>query len=112
GKNIFINRAAMFVDLGGIIIEDNVLIGPRVNLLSVNHPELPMKRRGVLLAPITIKKFAWLGAGVTVLPGITIGENAIVAANATVTKDVPANAIVAGTPAKIIRWIQEDKEEI
>ena len=111
GKNIFINRAAMFVDLGGIIIEDNVLIGPRVNLLSVNHPELPMKRRGVLLAPITIKKFAWLGAGVTVLPGITIGENAIVAANATVTKDVPANAIVAGTPAKIIRWIQEDKEE-
>ena len=86
GKNIFINRAAMFVDLGGIIIEDNVLIGPRVNLLSVNHPELPMKRRGVLLAPITIKKFAWLGAGVTVLPGITIGENAIVAANATELK--------------------------
>ena len=112
GKNIFINRAAMFVDLGGIIIEDNVLIGPRVNLLSVNHPELPMKRRGVLLAPITIKKFAWLGAGVTVLPGITIGENAIVAANATVTKDVPANAIVAGTPAKIIRWIQEYNEII
>lgn len=111
GKNIFINRAAMFVDLGGIIIEDNVLIGPRVNLLSVNHPELPMKRRGVLLAPITIKKFAWLGAGVTVLPGITIGENAIVAANATVTKDVPANAIVAGTPAKIIRWIQEDRRK-
>ena len=102
-----------YTDFGrNIHFGKNILIGPRVNLLSVNHPELPMKRRGVLLAPITIKKFAWLGAGVTVLPGITIGENAIVAANATVTKDVPANAIVAGTPAKIIRWIQEDKEEI
>ena len=106
GKNIFINKEAMFTDLGGIIIEDNVLFGPKVSLLTVNHIIDPIKRRGLTTREIVIKRNAWIGAGVTILAGVTIGENSIVAANSTVTKDVPANMIVAGSPAKIIKKIK------
>ncbi|MEY8462782.1 DapH/DapD/GlmU-related protein [Streptococcus merionis] len=109
GKNVFINTGAMFVDLGGIIIEDDVLIAPFVKIASVNHPASPKKRRGVILSPVHIKKNAWIGAGATILPGVTIGENAIVSAGAVVTKDVPANTIVAGVPAKAIKTIDEDE---
>ncbi|MGY3765068.1 DapH/DapD/GlmU-related protein [Vagococcus vulneris] len=108
GKDIFINRDAMFVDLGGITIDDRVLIGPRVSLLTVNHFENPEDRRGVITAPIHIKKGAWIGASAVVMPGVTIGKNAIVAANSTVTKDVPDNVIVAGTPARYIRDIESN----
>ncbi|KMT57868.1 putative acetyltransferase [Listeria fleischmannii 1991] len=105
GKNVFINCNVMLTDLGGITIEDHVLIGPGAQILSVGHPLSPENRLGVVLKPIFIKRNAWIGAGATVLPGVTIGEDAIVAANATVTKDVPAGKIVAGTPAKIIQSI-------
>lgn len=107
GKDIFINKDAFFVDLGGIDIEDKVLIGPCVTLITVNHILDPVKRRGLVVKPIRIMRNAWLGAGVTVLPGVTIGENAVVAANSTVTKDVPANTIVAGTPARILKSLSE-----
>ena len=76
----------MFVDLGGICLEDSVLIGPRVNLITVNHLTDPKERRGLSVKPIHIKKNAWIGAGATILPGVTIGENAIVAANALLRK--------------------------
>ncbi|TDM07953.1 sugar O-acetyltransferase [Macrococcus lamae] len=108
GKDVFINQNVMFVDLGGIVIEDNVLIGPFVRLITVNHIVDPAKRRGLNVAAVTVKKNAWLGANVTVLPGVKIGENSIVAADSTVTKDVPANTIVAGTPARIIKEIKEE----
>lgn len=107
GKNIFINQNVTFVDLGGIIIEDDVLIGPMSRLITVNHLIEPTIRRGLLVNSIRIKKNAWLGANVTVLPGVTIGENSIVSADTTVTKDVPDNVIVAGTPAKIIKEINK-----
>lgn len=106
GKNVFINRQVMFVDLGGICLEDSVLIGSRVNLITVNHLTDPKERRGLSVKPIHIKKNAWIGAGATILPGVTIGENAIVVANATVTKDVPDNTIVAGIPAKIVKPVE------
>jgi acetyltransferase-like isoleucine patch superfamily enzyme len=105
GKNVFINHACSFLDLGGITIEDDVLIGPKVNLVTENHPVNPSQRKSLVLNSILIKKNAWLGAGVTVLPGVTIGENAIVAAGAVVTKDVADNTIVAGVPAKVIKVI-------
>ncbi|EAA0193362.1 sugar O-acetyltransferase [Listeria monocytogenes] len=108
GKNIFINLNVTFVDLGGITIEDNVLIGPGARLVTVNHLVSPKKRRGLRVAPICVKKNAWIGANGTILSGVTIGENAIVAADATVTRDVPANVIVAGSPAKQIRKIIEE----
>ncbi|EPX7431913.1 DapH/DapD/GlmU-related protein [Listeria monocytogenes] len=108
GKNIFINLNVTFVDLGGITIEDNVLIGPGARLVTVNHLVSPKKRRGLRVTPICVKKNAWIGANSTILSGVTIGENAIVAADATVTRDVPANVIVAGSPAKQIRKIIEE----
>jgi acetyltransferase-like isoleucine patch superfamily enzyme len=106
GKNVFINHACSFLDLGGITIEDDVMIGPRVNLVTENHPVDPLQRKSLDLKSILVKKNAWIGAGATILPGITIGENAIIAAGAVVNKDVPANSIVGGVPAKIIRRIE------
>lgn len=104
-KNVFINTACVFTDLGGIILEDDVLLAPRVNLLTVNHPTDPAARRGIIVRPIVIKKNAWIGAGATILPGVTVGEKAIVAAGAVVTRDVPPNTIVGGIPAKILKEI-------
>jgi acetyltransferase-like isoleucine patch superfamily enzyme len=105
GKNVFINHACSFLDLGGITIEDQVLIGPRVNLVTENHPADPAERRSIITKPIVIKRNAWISANATILPGVTIGENAIVAAGAVVSKDVPANTIVGGIPAKFIKSI-------
>lgn len=90
-------------DLGGIFIGDNVLIAPRVNILSVNHPTDPALRTGLILKPVRISNNVWIGAGATILPGVNIGENAIIAAASVVAKDVPPNCIVAGNPAKIIK---------
>lgn len=105
GSNVFINHACSFLDMGGITIEDDVLIGPKVNLITENHPISPESRKALETKPIHIKKNAWIGANATILPGVTIGSNAIVAAGAVVSKDVPDNAIVAGVPAKIIKTI-------
>ena len=105
GKNVFINHACSFLDMGGITIEDEVLIGPKVNLITENHPLDPTDRRALITKPVVIKRNAWIGAGATILPGVTIGENAVVAAGAVVSKNVPDNAIVGGVPAKIIRSI-------
>jgi acetyltransferase-like isoleucine patch superfamily enzyme len=105
GKNVFINFDCVFLDLGGITIEDNVLIAPKVSLLSEGHPISPNERGSLVPGKIHIKKNAWIGAGATILPGVTIGENAVVAAGAVVAKDVPANTIVGGVPAKIIKSI-------
>lgn len=103
GKNVFINHACSFLDMGGITIEDEVLLGPKVNLITENHPLDPSNRRALICKPIVIKRNAWIGAAATILPGVTIGENAVVAAGAVVTTDVPANTVVGGVPAKIIK---------
>ncbi len=107
GKNIFINHACSFLDMGGITIEDDVQIGPRVNLVTENHPLDPSDRRTLITQPIVIKRNAWIGAGATILPGVTIGENAVIAAGAVVSKDVPANTVVGGVPAKLIKTIEQ-----
>ncbi|MDQ0593594.1 acetyltransferase-like isoleucine patch superfamily enzyme [Chryseobacterium ginsenosidimutans] len=109
GKNVFINHACSFLDMGGITIEDDVLIGPKVNLITENHPINPNERQALLTKPILIKRKAWVGAGVTILPGVTVGENSIVAAGAVVSKDVPDNTIVGGVPAKIIKEISNEE---
>ena len=105
GKNIYINHACTMLALGTITIEDDVLIGPKTNLITEGHPIDPNNRKAMEVKPIVIKKNAWLGAAVTILPGVTVGENSIVAAGAVVNKDVPPNTIVAGVPAKVIRNI-------
>jgi acetyltransferase-like isoleucine patch superfamily enzyme len=103
GKNVFINFDCVFLDLGGITIEENVLIAPKVSLLSEGHPLNPNDRQSLVPGHIHIRKNAWIGAGATILPGVTVGENAVVAAGAVVSKDVPANTVVGGVPAKVIK---------
>lgn len=105
GKHVFINHGCSFLDLGGITIEDQVLIGPQVKLVTENHPLEPTIRKGLITKPIRIKYNAWIGAGATILPGVTIGEHAVVAAGAVVSKDVPARTVVGGIPAKFIKYI-------
>ena len=106
GRNVFINHACTFLDLGGITIEDDVQIGPKVNLVTENHPLDPSDRKSLDLKAILIKRNAWIGAAATILPGVTIGENAVVAAGAVVNKDVAANTVVGGVPAKVLRTIE------
>lgn len=105
GKNVFINFDCVFLDLGGITIEDNVQIAPKVSLLSEGHPTSIVDRHSLIPKPIHLKKNAWIGANATILQGVTIGENAIVAAGSVVSKDVPDNTIVGGIPAKFIKYI-------
>lgn len=105
GKNVFINFDCIFLDLGGITLEDNVMLAPKVSLLSEGHPISANDRQTLTTGKIHIKKNAWIGANATILQGVTIGENAVVAAGAVVSKDVPANTIVGGVPAKFIKNI-------
>ena len=107
GKNVFINHDCTFLDMGGITIEDDVLIGPKVSLITENHPLDPANRKALIANPILIKKNAWIGAGAIILPGVTIGENAVVAAGAVVSKNVEDNSIVAGVPAKFIKRLNK-----
>lgn len=108
GKNVFINFDCVFLDMGGITIEDNVLLAPKVNLLTEGHPLSPENRHAIIAKPIHIKKNAWIGANATILQGVTIGENAVVAAGSIVTKDVPDNTVVGGVPTKFIKTIQAE----
>lgn len=106
GKNVFINSCCQFQDQGGIFIGDGALIGHSVVMATLNHGFAPNDRQNLYHAPIHIGKGAWIGAHATILPNVTIGDNAIVGAGSVVTKDVPDNAIVAGNPARFIRNIK------
>lgn len=111
GKNVFINSGCRFQDQGGITLEDGVLIGHNVVLATLNHGFAPEERSSTYPAPIVIGKNVWIGANATVLPGVTIGANSIIAAGAVVTKDVPENVTVGGVPAKVIKTIKEEKTQ-
>ncbi|BFM04987.1 sugar O-acetyltransferase [Halioxenophilus aromaticivorans] len=111
GKNVFINHCCEFLDRGGITLEDNVLIGPKVNLITISHPTQPSLRHSTYCAPITVKNNAWIGASASIMPGVTIGENAVVAANSVVTKDVAPNTIVAGIPAEFVKMVEEGDQQ-
>lgn len=106
GENVFINFGCTLLDRGGITIGDNVLIGPNCSFYTTNHPLDPNERQATISKPIIIKSDVWFGGNVTVIPGITINKNSIIAAGSVVTKDVPEGVIVAGNPAKIIRKIK------
>lgn len=101
GKNVFINHNFNTMARGGIIIEDNVMIALGVTLLTANHDLYD--HQILRCKPIHIKRNAWIGANVNIMPGVTIGENAVVAAGAIVTKDVEPNTVVGGNPAKFIK---------
>jgi len=108
GRNVFINQNCTFYDLGGLDIADDVMIGPNVSLITSSHPIEPSQRRnGVIAKPIVIERNVWIAAGATIIGGVTVGENSVVAAGSVVTKDVPPNTLVAGNPARVIRSIAE-----
>ncbi|WP_166338131.1 DapH/DapD/GlmU-related protein [Xiamenia xianingshaonis] len=109
GRRVFVNSGCRFQDQGGIYIGDDVLIGHNVVLATLNHDLAPARRQSLIPAPIRIGNRAWIGSNATVLPGVTIGEGAVVAAGAVVTKDVPANCIVGGVPARMIRMLTADE---
>lgn len=106
GRNVFVNQNCTFYDLGGIDIADDVMIGPNVSLITSSHPVEPSERRSCVIAkPIVIERNVWIAAGATLLGGVTVGENAVIAAGAVVTKDVPPNTLVGGNPARVIRTL-------
>ena len=105
GKRVFINAGCCFQDQGGIEIGDDCLIGHQVVLATLNHDFDPQKRGNMTPAPIRLGRRVWIGAHATILPGVTIGDNAVVAAGAVVTKDLPPNAVVGGVPARVLKKI-------
>ena len=107
GKNVFINACCKFQDQGGIRIGDNCLIGHNVTLATLNHDFNPDNRTAIYPKPVRIGNNVWIGSDSTILPGITIGDGAIIGAGSVVTKDVPANTIVAGNPARKMKHLKE-----
>lgn len=105
GENVFINACCHFQDHGGVTLGDGCQIGHNVVFATLNHGLSPEERPITYPAPIVLERNAWVGSNATILQGVTIGENAVVAAGAVVTRDVPANTIVGGVPAKFIRKI-------
>lgn len=107
GKRVFINSGCRFQDQGGVTIGDDCLIGHNTVLATLNHDLDPTRRADMHPAPIVIERNVWIGANVTVLPGVTIGEDAVVAAASVVTKDVPARTVVVGSPARVVRSLDD-----
>jgi len=102
GNDSFINTGNIFISEGGIFIGKKTLIGPRCNLCTTTHPTQPeLRHSGYKISPINIGDNVWIGANVTILPGITIGDNSIIAAGSVVTENVPNNVVYAGVPAKM-----------
>lgn len=106
GRNVFVNQNCTFYDLGGLDIADDVMIGPNVSLITAGHPLEPSHRRRTTVGrPIAIERNVWIAAGATIIGGVTVGENSVVAAGGVVTKDVSPNTLVGGNPARVIRSI-------
>ena len=109
GKTVFINSGCKFQDQGGITIGEGSLIGHNVVMATVNHGLSRNKRHWNFPAPINIGKNVWIGSNVTILQGVTLGDDAVIAAGAVVTSDVPSGVVVGGVPAKFIRDIDPDE---
>lgn len=107
GTRIFINSGCKFQDQGGVVIGDDCLIGHNTVMATLNHDLSPSRRADMHPARIVIGRNVWIGSNVTVLPGVTIGDNSVVAAASVVTKDVPGNSIVVGSPARVVRSVPD-----
>ncbi len=106
GRNVFINQNCTLYDLAEISIGDDVMIGPNVSLITSGHPVEPSRRRDYVTGkPIAIEKNVWIAACATIIGGVTVGENSVVAAGAVVTRNVPPNTLAGGNPARVIRSI-------
>jgi len=106
GKDVFINSNCHFQDNGGIEIGDGTMFGCKVTIATVNHDIDPKTRHNAIPKPVKIGKKVWLGANCIVLPGVTIGDNSVIGAGSVVVKDIPANVVAVGNPAKVIKQIK------
>nr|WP_270330518.1 sugar O-acetyltransferase [Lapidilactobacillus dextrinicus] len=113
GDNFYANMDCIFLDVNRVTIGNNVMVGPRVGFYTAGHPIVADIRIEDLEfgSPIVVEDNVWIGGSTVILPGVTIGKNAIVGAGAVVTKDVPANSIVGGNPAKVIRMINDQDRQ-
>ena len=111
GKRCFIQQCCTFFGRGGITIGNDVFVGPKVNLITINHDLDPDNRSATYGRPIVIEDKVWIGIGATILPGIKIGYGAVIGAGSVVTKEVPPMTIVAGNPARIIKNIKTTKNK-
>lgn len=108
GRNVFVNQNCTFYDLGGLDVGDDVMIGPNVNIITAGHPLEPSQRHAATIGkPIVLEKNVWIATGATIIGGVTVGENSVVAAGSVVTRNVPPNSLVAGNPARVIRCLGE-----
>ena len=107
GDNVFINAGCKFQDQGGIYIGDETFMGHNVVLATLDHDIDPEKRYMLHPAPIRIGKRVWIGSNVVITKGVTIGDNSVIAAGAVVTKDIPANVVAGGVPARVIKEIAQ-----
>lgn len=107
GKGVFINTGCKFQDQGGIYIGDNCLLGHNTVIATLNHGMLPEERGDLIPSPVRIGNNVWIGSGSIILSGVTIGDNAVIGAGSVVTKDVPADMVAVGSPAKVIRSIYD-----
>ncbi|MBO5051329.1 MAG: sugar O-acetyltransferase [Clostridia bacterium] len=113
GRNVYANFGLTLVDDTHIYIGDYTMIGPNVVLATAGHPVLPALREEICQynMPIHIGRNCWLGAGVIVLPGVTIGDNTVIGAGSVVTRDIPANVVAVGNPCRVLREIGERDRE-
>lgn len=113
GKNIYANFNLTLVDDTHIYVGDYTMFGPNVTVATAGHPILPrLRQEGYQYnAPVHIGKNCWLGAGVIIVPGITIGDNVVIGAGSVVTKDLPSNVVAVGNPCKVLREVNEHDEE-
>jgi acetyltransferase-like isoleucine patch superfamily enzyme len=108
GQRVFINQNCTLYDFAEVSIGDDVMIGPNVSLLSAGHPVAPSQRRASLIGkPIVIGRNVWIAAGATIIGGVTVGDDSVVAAGSVVTRDVPPDTLVGGNPARVIRSIAD-----
>ena len=107
GKRVFINSGCKFQDQGGIYIGDDSLIGHNTVIATLNHNIDPNNRGDIIPKPVKLGKKVWIGAGVIILPGVSIGDNSIIGAGSVVTKDIPSDMIAVGNPAKVVKSIYD-----
>lgn len=107
GEHCMIQQCCTFFDRGGIQIGNHVQIGPKVNLITLNHDFTPQNRAATFCKPIVLEDGVWIGVGATILPGITVGKNAVVAAGSVVTHNVDPNTIVGGNPARVLKTLTD-----
>jgi len=113
GKNVTINFNVTILDIRKVIIGDHTMIGPGTLITAVGHPLSPKGRRNYqgIAKPVTIENDVWIGGNVVILPGITIGQGSVIGAGSVVTKDIPPFSVAVGSPARVIKSIENDIED-